>query len=91
MGKFDKKVNKHEPDAPTTQKIVKKKSNASLFEIEKSRKNEKARNLKIYSWMQRADEVKKGGSKADAHLDADKMVKNSIKRDQKKRRKINSK
>ena len=30
MGKFDKKVNKYEPDAPNTQKKLKKKSNSIL-------------------------------------------------------------
>jgi hypothetical protein len=28
MGKFDRKVTKNEPDAPSSQKILKKKSNA---------------------------------------------------------------
>jgi hypothetical protein len=28
MGKFDRKVSKNEPDAPSSQKILKKKSNA---------------------------------------------------------------
>jgi hypothetical protein len=36
MGKFDRKLNK-EPDAPTSQKISKKKSHKGLFELEKDR------------------------------------------------------
>jgi hypothetical protein len=33
MGKFDKKVSKKEPDAPNSQKILKKKSNSQLAEL----------------------------------------------------------
>jgi hypothetical protein len=33
MGKFDKKVSKKEPDAPTSQKILKKKSNSHMAEL----------------------------------------------------------
>jgi hypothetical protein len=33
MGKFDKKVSKTEPDAPSSQKILKKKSNAELAKL----------------------------------------------------------
>ena len=54
MGKFDKKVNKKEPDAPTSQKKAKKKSNSHLHELEyagkggkKSSALEKDRNMKI--------------------------------------------
>jgi len=36
MGKFDRKL-KTEPTAPTTQKVVKKKSNKGLFELERDR------------------------------------------------------
>ncbi len=38
MGKFDKKVNKSEPDAPSSQKILKKKSNAQLAVLERDPK-----------------------------------------------------
>jgi hypothetical protein len=52
---------------------------------------EKERNIKILSWMQKAEEVNKGGkTKADAHIDADKMVKKHIRKEEKKRRKIQS-
>ena len=91
MGKFDKKVSKAEPDAPNSQKILKKKSNSELAKLSVDPKLEKNRNMKILNWMQRADEVKYGKqTKADAHLDVDKMVKNSIRREEKRRRKINS-
>jgi hypothetical protein len=75
MGKFDKKVSKTEPDAPSSQKILKKKSNAELAKLATNPLEEKNRSMKILSWMQRAEEVK-SVSKANAHLDIDKMVKN---------------
>lgn len=90
MGKFDRKVSKNEPEAPNSQKILKKKSNAELAALERDHKSEKNRNMKILGWMQKADEVKVSGSKANAHLNVDKMVKNQIRRDEKRRRKINS-
>ena len=68
MGKFDKKVSKAEPDAPNSQKILKKKSNSQLAALSQNPKMEKERSLKILSWMQRAVEVKHN-TKADAHLD----------------------
>jgi len=49
MGKFDKKVNKYEPDAPKTLKKAKKRSNAHLHEIEFGKNKEKSRNLSILS------------------------------------------
>ena len=92
MGKFDRKVSKNEPEAPSSMKIVKKKSNADLARFEKDHKEEKNRSMKILQWMQRADEIKHGGAtnKANAHLDIDKMVKNQIRKEEKKRRKINT-
>jgi len=50
MGRFDKKVNKHEPDAPHSLKKLKKKSTSKLNQMEtKHNKDgaEKERNLKI--------------------------------------------
>lgn len=90
MGKFDKKVSKAEPAAPNSQKILKKKSNKELAEIGADPKKEKNRAMKILQWMQKADEVKVNGPKANAHLNVDKMVKNQIRREEKRRRKINS-
>ncbi len=47
MGKFDKKVNKHEPNAPNTQKVHKKKSNKILHQLESNKSMEKERNMGI--------------------------------------------
>jgi hypothetical protein len=47
MGKFDKKVHKAEPDAPNSQKILKKKSNAELAALQADHKKEKSRSMKI--------------------------------------------
>jgi len=57
MGKFDTKVNKHEPDAPKSQIIKKKKSNKKLFVLE-STSMEKARNLKVLSTLGKEKEIK---------------------------------
>ena len=53
MGKFDKKVNKYEPDAPKSQKILKKKSNSVLAKLQSDKSLEKERNLKIFSQMEK--------------------------------------
>lgn len=45
--------------------------------------------MKILSWMQKADEVK-SYSKADAHLDTDKMVNRQIRKEEKRRKKANA-
>ena len=88
MGKFDKKVNKSEPDAPKSNKILKKKSNSQLDQMSRDPKQERDRNLKLLNWMARAEEVaqgshsgKGGKSKADAHLDTNKLVNRSIKKE----------
>lgn len=90
MGRFDRKVNKSEPEAPNSQKTLKKKSNAELAALQVDHQKEKNRSLKILQWMQKSDEVKVNGSKANAHLNVDKMVKNQIKKEEKRRRKINT-
>ena len=51
MGKFDKKVNKYEPDAPKSLKAPKKKSNAKLHELQTNKSLEKDRNLKLLNLM----------------------------------------
>ena len=85
MGKFDKKVAKHEPDAPGSQKILKKKSNSALAALSANPKAEKDRSMKILGLMQRADEIKTK-TKADAHLaDPDKVIRNKIRKQEKKR------
>lgn len=73
MGKFDKKISKKEPEAPKSQKILKKKSNSDLAKLASNPKGEKERNMKILNFMERSQEVK-ASSKADAHLNVDKMV-----------------
>jgi hypothetical protein len=87
MGKFDRKVSKNEPDAPNSQKILKKKSNAQLANLERDPKQERDRNLKILTWMQKSDEVKTNKSKADAHFNADKMVNKQLRKEEKRRKK----
>ena len=86
MGKFDKKVSKHEPDAPNSQKILKKKSNFELAKLMNDRKGEKERNLKILNFVQRAGEVQ-SNSKADAHFNVDKMVGKKQRKEENARRK----
>jgi hypothetical protein len=51
MGKFDKKVSKKEPDAPGSQKILKKKSNSTLAALNDNPKAEKERSMKILGLM----------------------------------------
>lgn len=51
MGKFDRKANKFEPEAPKTQRVVKKKSNKGLHKIETNRGHEKDRNMKILTLL----------------------------------------
>lgn len=85
MGKFDRKVSKHEPEAPNSQKILKKKSNSDLAKFQHDRKGEKERNMKILGLLQRAGEVK-SNSKADAHFNVDKMVNKKQRKDENARR-----
>lgn len=68
MGKFDKKVNKHEPDAPKSLKAPKKKSNVKLHTLETNKSLEKDRNLKLLNLMQREKELKAGG-KVESAMD----------------------
>lgn len=60
MGQFDKKL-RTEPKAPTSQTVQKKKSNKALFELERDRKGEKNRNVKILDLMQKKREIELGG------------------------------
>ena len=76
MGKFDKKVNKHEPDAPKSLKVHKKKSNAKLATLESKPNVEKDRNMKILNMMQKEKDYKAaGGDKVKAAMNPDKMIK----------------
>ena len=49
MGKFDKKVNKYEPDAPKHLKKANKRSNPALNALEAKPSSEKERNMKIFA------------------------------------------
>lgn len=85
MGKFDKKVSKHEPDAPNSIKIQKKKSNQQLAKLQNDSKSERERNMKILNFLQREKEFK-ANSKADAHFDVDKMVNKKNRKEEKQRK-----
>jgi hypothetical protein len=73
MGKFDKKVNKHEPDAPNSLKKAKKKSNAGLHKLETSTGAEKARNMSILNLMNK-EKAYAAGDKVKAAMDTDGML-----------------
>ncbi len=85
MGKFDKKVSKDEPDAPHSQKILKKKSNQQLAKLMTDPKGERDRNMKILNFLERSGESK-ASSKADTHLDKAKMVNKKQKKEDKFRK-----
>lgn len=61
MGKFDRKVNKFEPNAPNSQVIKKKKSNKTLHELESKRSVERDRNMKILNLMDKEKKLKAEG------------------------------
>lgn len=61
MGKFDRKANKYEPNAPNSQLKLKKKSNKKLFDLEKNKSTEKDRNMKILTLMDREKDLKAQG------------------------------
>ena len=72
MGRFDKKAGKNEPSAPNSQKIVKKKSNKQLGELEHNRSSEKERNMKIFNMLQKKADISVAGVgniKSNAYLD----------------------
>lgn len=89
MGKFDKKVNKFEPDAPNSQKVHKKKSNQKLATLESNKSVEKERNMKILTMMQREKDYHAGGEKSQNALNSDKMVKNNKVKEERARAKTN--
>jgi hypothetical protein len=57
-----------------------------LAKLEHDHKGEKERSMKILNFMQKSQEVK-SRSKADAHLDTDKLVNKQIRKEEKKRKK----
>lgn len=85
MGKFDKKVNKFEPDAPNSQKILKKRSNPELNSLQNKHgkgSDERDRNLKILGQLQKEKDYKEGG-KVNANMDSKKMIKKQQKKEDK--------
>ena len=77
MGKFDKKAGKNEPNAPTSQKILKKKSNKGLNELTHDRKKESERNMKIFNMLQKKQDISVAGvgkARANAHIDDGKIT-----------------
>ena len=87
MGKFDKKVNKFEPDAPNSLKKHKKKSNKNLHALEQTQSLEKDRNLKILGLLQKEKDYH-AGDKVKQALNTDKMVTQQKKKDEKFKSKI---
>jgi hypothetical protein len=80
MGKFDKRVNKHEPKPPSSIKTRGKKSTSALNAIEGKMgkgNTEKDRNLRILNLMQR------GSEGAAANQNSEKMVKKFKSKEQK--------
>jgi len=82
MGKFDKKVNKHEPDAPNSLKKAKKKSNKNLHTLETSNSLEKDRNMKILGLLSKEKDYH-AGDKVKQALNPDKMISKQKKKDEK--------
>ena len=68
MGKFDKKQ-KNEPEAAKSQKILKKKSSATLDKLNNNRGSERERNMKIFNTMEKKREIAQGaGNKATGNM-----------------------
>lgn len=91
MGKFDRK-RKNEPDAPSSQKIKKKKSNSSLAALESNKASEKERNMKIFDMLQKKSDLSKiqtGASRSNAHLNSDRLSKRAKLGDEQRRRLTN--
>ena len=91
MGKFDRKVHEKEPDAKNAMKQQKiKKLKQEIHTISKDKGAERDRNLKVLNFLQREQESK-ASSKADAHLNSDKMAKHAIKKDSQRRETVGKK
>lgn len=91
MGQFDKKAGKkgQEPDAPKSQKVLKKKSSSKLNTLGSDRDAERARNLKIFGLLERKAEIKAGGGtgKAAVANTDEKSILKKVKAKENKRRK----
>jgi len=98
MGKFDKKAGKNEPDAPGSQKVKKKKSNAALDRLGSHRGEEKSRNMNIFDKILKGQDLanmagkSNSGSKSlgNANIADDKLARKAKKKDDSKRHKIYS-
>jgi len=62
MGRFDRKAGKNEPDAPSSQKVAKKKSNKGLAELAHNNKKEQERNMKIFNMLQKKQDISIAGT-----------------------------
>ena len=92
MGRFDRKAGKNEPDAPTSQKIQKKKSNKGLNELTTDRKKETERNMKILNMLQKKEDLQVAGAgkaRSNAHVADDKITKKAKRKDDTMRTKVN--
>ena len=92
MGRFDRKAGKNEPDAPTSQKIQKKKSNKGLNELTTDRKKETERNMKIFNMLQKKEDLAVAGaakSRSNAHVADEKITKKAKRKDDTMRSKVN--
>ena len=90
MGRFDRKAGKNEPDAPTSQKVQKKKSNKALAELTHNSGKEKERNMKIFNLLQKKQDIAvagKGKPTSNAHIDAEKIARKAKKKEETARRK----
>lgn len=92
MGRFDRKAGKNEPDAPTSQKILKKKSNKGLNELMHNTKKESERNMKIFNMLQKKQDIQVAGvgkARSNAHLDSGKVARKAQRKDDGMRSKVN--
>lgn len=98
MGKFDRKAGKNEPDAPGSQKVKKKKSNAALDRLSVNRGEEKSRNMGIFDKILKGQDLANmagksnsgSKSKGNAHIADEKLARKAKKKDDSKRHKIYS-
>ena len=92
MGQFDRKAGKkgQEPDAPKSQKVLKKKSSSKLDSLARNKDDEKARNMKIFNLLERKAEIKAGGGAgkgAVAATDEQKILKKTHRKEVYRRQK----
>lgn len=92
MGKFDKKVNKYEPERPSIKGKPAKKSNQKLDKIQFGKSSaEKERSLDIFNNMMKEKDYKASGGKVGGPAQDDKkMVKNYKLKAEKFKKYVNS-